>query len=224
MLAWHFVNEDRRLGYGDNRIVKQGRVYKVPQNRPLKLCEYGLHASKRILDALQYAPGPVLCRVELRGKMFHDSDKSVAYERKVLWMMDATDVLRSFSRRCALDVVHLWDPPEIVMQYLKTGDESIRGAARAAARSGRNWVAAWVVAWAAASATAWVAARDADRDAAWVAARDAAWVAARDTAWVADRDAARDADRDAARDAARDADRKKQNMRLTSMVMVARRK
>ena len=150
MFAWHFVNEDRKLGYGDDRIVKQGRVYIVPQTRPLELCEYGLHASKRILDALQYAPGPVLCRVELRGKMLHDNDKSVAYERKVLWMMDATDVLRAFARRCALDVVHLWSPPEIVIQYLKTGDESIRAAARNAA---------------------WAAARNAARAAAWDAER-----------------------------------------------------
>jgi hypothetical protein len=36
---------------------------------------------------------------------------------------------REFSRRCALDVIHLWEAPDIVKKYLKTGDEDIREAA-----------------------------------------------------------------------------------------------
>jgi hypothetical protein len=33
------------------------------------MCVTGLHASKRIIDALQYAPGNTICRVECRGKI-----------------------------------------------------------------------------------------------------------------------------------------------------------
>ena len=87
---------------------------------------------------------------------------------------DATEPLRSFARQCALDVIHLWDAPAVVRQYLETGDESLRDAARYAARA-----------------------------AAWDAARDAAWDAARDAAWAAAWDAARAAAWDAAWDAAR---------------------
>ena len=134
MKAWHFLAEDRRLGYSDGRLVESGHTYKVSRNFPLQLCEYGLHGSKRVIDALKYAPGPVVCRIEMIGVMVHDTDKSVAYRRKVLWMLDATDILSRFARKCALDVIHLWDAPEVVIQYLKTGNDDIRAAA---------WDAAW---------------------------------------------------------------------------------
>ena len=138
MKGWHFVRADRRLGYKDGRIVKAGRTYKVPQEQKLEFCSYGLHASKRIIDALKYAPGPIICRVELQGRILHDTDKSVAYVRHVISTFDATKTLRRFARLCALDVIHLWDAPDVVRKYLEIGDESIRAAARDAA-----WAAAW---------------------------------------------------------------------------------
>jgi len=61
--AWHFVSENKKLGYDDGRIVRKGRTYKV--NCEPVLCKSGLHGSVRILDALNYAPGPILCRVEI---------------------------------------------------------------------------------------------------------------------------------------------------------------
>ena len=90
----------------------------------------------------------------------------------------------TLTRRYALAVIHLWDAPDVVRRYLETGDESIRDAARAAARD-----AAWAAAWAATRDAAWAAARAAARDAARAAARaaagDAAWDAAGDAAWDA---------------------------------------
>ena len=143
-------------------------------------CERGLHASDRLIDALQYAPGWTLCRVRMGGTIKRETDKLVARERTILWRIDATDVLRAFACKCALDVAHLWDMPPIVRKYLETGDESIRAAA-------------WAAAWAAARDAAWDAARDAARAAAWAAARaaarPAAWDAAWDAAWAAARDA-----------------------------------
>jgi len=169
MKAWYFSSEDRKLRYGDNRIIKAGLTHKVTC-KPV-LCESGLHGSKKILDALSYAPGPIVWRVELGGDVDIGDDKISATERHYLWGYDATDVLRRFARRCALDVIHLWDAPDVVIQYLKTGNDDLMGAAYYAAYS------------AAYSAT-------------YSAADSAAYSAAR----------------------------KKQNNRLTSMVMAARRK
>ena len=172
VLAWHFVNATLRDG---RPVPADGETLK--HVGPLVPCETGLHASERLIDALQYAPGWVLCRVQMGGTIKRETDKLVARRRTILWRIDATDVLRSFARRCALDVAHLWDMPPIVRQYMETGDESIRPAARAAA-----WAAALDAAWPAARA----AALDAARAAAWAtAALDAAWPAAWDAQNIA---------------------------------------
>jgi len=188
---YHFAAVDAdgtpRLGYGDGREIRVGETLTV-EGDPV-LCRYGLHASARILDALRYAQSDklALCRVTLGGAVAHGNDKSAATERTVTAMIDAeaTDaLLREFARWCALQVIPLWDAPDVVRQYLETGDESIRAAAWDAA-----WDAAWAAAWAAARNAARDAARDAARAAAWDAARDAAraaaWDAARDAAWAA---------------------------------------
>jgi hypothetical protein len=167
MDGWYFANEDRKLRYGDNRAIVIGKTHRV--RGELVLCHHGLHAGARALDALMYAPGPIVYRVRLHGQILHDDDKSCATARTyVAGGIDVTDELRAFARWCALQVAHLWDMPPIVRQYLETGDESIRDAARDAAR-----------------AAARDAARAAARDAAWDAAGDAARAAARAAAWDA---------------------------------------
>jgi len=190
ILGWHFLPMDRRLLHDDGREVKVGETVKF--DGTLKLCSSGLHASLDLWHALGYAPGPVLCRVRCSGQLLHDTDKLVCTERTVLWMADATDMLRESARLCALDVIHLWDAPAIVIEYLKTGNETKRAAAWAAARAAAGdaaraaagaaaWDAAWDAAWAAARAAAMAAAGAA----AWAAAVAAAWDAAWDAAWAA---------------------------------------
>jgi hypothetical protein len=49
-------------------------TYKIRDEMPR-----GLHASVRISDALQFAPGPTICRVECSGKIIHESDKFVLF-------------------------------------------------------------------------------------------------------------------------------------------------
>ena len=95
--------------------------------------------------------------------------------RQLLVCFEATATLRAFARACALDVLHLWEAPAAVKEYLETGNEALRDAAGAAA---------WDAARAAAGAAARAAARDAAGAAAEAAARDAAW-AAGDAAWDA---------------------------------------
>ena len=155
VLAWHFVGDTLR----DGRPIPADGVT-LKHKGKLELCASGLHASERLIDALQYAPGPILCRVQMGGTIKKESDKLVARQRTIIWRVNSTDVLRKFARQCALDVAHLWNMPPVVRQYLETGDERLRDAA---------WDAAWAAAW----------------DAAWAAARDAAWDAARDAAWDA---------------------------------------
>ena len=174
VLAWHFVGATLRDG---RQVPADGEMLR--HDGPLVMCESGLHASVRILDALQYAPGETICRVQCGGEIKQGSDKLVCTERTILWRVDGETLLRQFARICALDVAHLWDMPVVVRKYLETGDQALRDAARDAA-----WDATWDAS-SAASAAAWAAssARDAAR-AAW-AARDAARGAARAAAWDA---------------------------------------
>jgi len=181
LMAWHFVGNTLR----DGRPVPADGVW-LKHAGPLELCASGLHASVHPFDALQYAPWATLCRVEVDGKTLTGNDKVVARKRRIIARIDATELCRSFARRCALNVIHLWDAPQIVRDYLTTGDESLMAAARDAA---------------------WDAAMDVAMDAAWDAARAAAMDVAMDAAWDAARDAASAAARDAARAAARDAQR-----------------
>ena len=155
-----------KLGFGDGRVARVGGAHRI-KGEPV-LCCHGLHASKIAFDALQYAAGMILFKVELGGKIKHGSDKSVSTDRKYIAKINAEVMLRKFARKCALDVVHLWDCPDVVLQYLKTGDEKLMAAA-----------------WAAARAAAWAAARDAAGDAAGDAARAAAEDAERE--WQTDR-------------------------------------
>jgi len=176
ILAWHFVGETLRDG---REIPADGAI--LTHVGPVIPCQRGLHASERLIDALQYAPGHTLCRVECWGDIEHDADdKLAARNRRILWRIDAEQVLRAFARRCALDVIHLWDAPDVVREYLETGNEALRDAARAAAGA-----AARAAAGAAAGAAARATARAAAWDAACAAARAAAWDAARAAACAA---------------------------------------
>jgi len=72
----------------------------------------------RLLDALDYATGSTICRVEC------NEDGST-----VLWRIDGERLLRKFGCMCASDVLYLWDAPDVVRRYLRTGDNSLRAAA-----------------------------------------------------------------------------------------------
>ncbi len=188
-LYWHWLPEDRRLRYDSRQLVVAGETIK--HDGPVVMCESGLHASERAIDSLQYAPGPIICRVALGGFVTDGDDKSVASERTVLWMADATNTLHEFACLCAGDALRTARVKDVLCwQAIETKRRWLRGEATDAELD-----AAW----------------DAARDAAW----DAAWAAARDAARAAARDAARAAAWDAAWAAARAA----QNTRLTDMLL-----
>ena len=165
MKAWHFLKGNGAMQWKCDRTLKPkvGQTLTVDPDK-LALCESGLHASKRAIDALQYAPGAIICRVEVGGRIIHGDDKLVASERTIIAMADATDTLHEFacwSAEQALKLVKNPDPRSVAAIAAKRA--WIRGeisdvelaAARAAA-----W-AAWAAAWAAARDAAWAAAGDA---------------------------------------------------------------
>lgn len=41
------------------------------------------------------------------------------------WALDATEVLRAFTRWCALEMADRWRCPDLVRSYLETGDEAL---------------------------------------------------------------------------------------------------
>ncbi len=106
VLAWHFLPNDGRTRYS-NEQVTVGSTLKV--RGPIIPCVWGLHASKRLSDAMFYAPGHLLCRVRLWGSIRWDqpeSDKLVARNRKVLAMADVTEVLKDFLVETLIETGH----------------------------------------------------------------------------------------------------------------------
>jgi hypothetical protein len=219
ILAWHWLAADRRLGYGDGRLVKPGQTLAI-DGEP-ELCKNGLHASRSILDALGYAQGPIVCRVRLSGHVVKGDDKLVGTERRCLWMVDATTILRKWAIWCAeraLDRV-------AARADLVESDLRALSASRDALDCARRYLAGEVTE--STLRTAWGAACDAAGDAAW----DAAWGAAGDaakgatwslawvSAWGAAWGAAWSAAWDASGDAAWDAERMAQARELTRLVM-----
>ena len=196
VLAYHFVGDKLR----DGRPVPADGEW-LEHDGPVELCASGLHASICPFDALQYAPGGTLCLVELGGTVIHGNDKVVASRRRIIKRIDAEPLMREFARWSALQVIELWDAPDVVRQYLTTGDESLRAAARDAA-AWAPWDAADAAREAEAARAAARAAADAAATSAWAAARAAreaaraAREAARDAAWAATEDAVWDAQRD----------------------------
>lgn len=158
-IGWHFLPEDKCLRWGTREKVYSGKKYKVEGK--LELCKFGLHASKKVLDALYWAPGPIVCRVKLSGEILEGKDKACATERTVIKMADATKVLHEFACWCAERALkkerkagrepdkRSWNAIKVKRLWLKgkaTKEESDAASD-----------AAWSAAWSVASAT-WTAA------------------------------------------------------------------
>ena len=183
--GWWFSSGDT-LPNGDGRTIKLRSSHTVKGR--IVPCKWGLHASPTVYDALQYASSSILYRVRLSGVVVPHGkplDKFAASKRYYIERLDAEPILREFARKCALGVIHLWDAPPVVKDYLKTGDEAAWAAAREAARAAA-WDAEWDALWAAEWDAAWAAARaavEAVRAAGRTAGRAAEW----DAAWAAAR-------------------------------------
>lgn len=150
--GWHFVSNTLR----DGRPVPADGEWLAHDGR-LELCASGLHFSPTPGEALAYAPGPILCRVELDGAIVIDGDKGVASRRRIIARHDMTDILRQFAQDEAVRV--LQNAPAVVREFV-TGDDALRVAGCAVAKAAVAARAA-AAAWAAGQpvAAAWAAAR-----------------------------------------------------------------
>lgn len=101
---------------------------------PIVLCKWGLHASVRPLDMLQYTYGSWVHIVDVSGGVVVGGDKIAGRRRDHLFAFDASTVYRAAARSFALDVTDLWGAPKVVIEWLTTGDESLRAAAWSAVR------------------------------------------------------------------------------------------
>ena len=200
MKAWHFVGEKLRDG---REIPKDGEW--LIHEGPMKMCESGLHASTRIIDALKYSPGATICRVEISGETIKDEDKIVAKKRKILWRVNGEMILHEFAcliaertlkkakvtdERCwnAIKVKRLWMQKKATNEELSAAYSAARSAARSAASAACS----------AASSAADSAASSAAESAAYSAAKSAVDSAASSAAWSAACSAARSAAHSAA--------------------------
>lgn len=121
VIAWHFTGDKLR----DGRPVPPVGEWLEHYGPPIFPCVCGLHASLHPFDALRYAPGPMLHKVELHGDplIHHKGDKVVGNRRRIIATIDSTDILIRFLREQALRVADMWDAPRCVRDYLANGGE-----------------------------------------------------------------------------------------------------
>ena len=192
--AWHFLRDDGTTGNGGCKPEPGGTE---TWDGPLVICQSGLHASRRAIDALKYAPGALVRRVVISGKVVEGDDKLIGRKRRELWRVDATATLHEFACLCAEDalkVAKVEDP--LCFAAIAAKRAWLRGEitdSELYAAMDAAWATAMDAAWTAARVAAWTAAWDAAWDAAWTAAWAAAWTAAWAAAWAAARVAAMDA-------------------------------
>ena len=129
--AWHFTGPTLRGG----RPIPSVGEWLVHEGS-VTMCKSGLHASRRLLDAAKYAPGLTLHRVVCADLVEEQEDKLLCRRRRIVATLPPARVeviLQWWARVCAYTVIDRWAAPEIVRQWLLTGDPSIRSAAHAAA-------------------------------------------------------------------------------------------
>ena len=138
---YYFSPLDKKLRYDDNRVIRKGLTHKVKGD--IILCENGLHASMKPLDALQYAPSSYLWIVKLSGEVVHSDNKSVASERKYLYGFNADKLLREFARKQALinieKIKPYTDQYDLIIEYLNTGNKGLMAATWSAAESAAQY-------------------------------------------------------------------------------------
>jgi hypothetical protein len=155
--------------------------------------DLGLLAFRHPFDALPYARGSILHRVECEGIVKEYKDKLRCRRRRIIASKDATEGLFYFARMQALSVLHLYpgEPPDCIFDWLLGSDTKARSAAYWAADSAARSVA-YSAAYSEAYSAAYLAARSVAYSAAELAAHSVAYSAAYSVAYSAAYSAARD--------------------------------
>lgn len=117
--GYWFALEDK-LPNSDNRPVIAGKSLSVEGK--LMLCRNGLHYSLHPFDALSYAKGFNLWKVKALGEVLQEDDKCCTNKRLHLQKVDAKETVLLFARQQANKVLHLWNAPAVVKEFLETGN------------------------------------------------------------------------------------------------------
>ena len=145
--GWHFASSatEGRDGWPLQAVER------LPKGTEPVLCEVGLHASRKALDALNYAPGPFVSRVRLSGVVVVGDDKACGTVRtRLAGPVDVSREMRLFACDCAERVLSIFERErpgdlrprkaiETARRYA-TGDATDEELAAA-------WYAAWDAAW-----------------------------------------------------------------------------
>lgn len=93
ILAWHFLKANMTTTSGhDTKPWKVGQKRSV--HGPLIICKHGFHSSPTPGDAGPYAPGSMLCLVEISQPADTQPDKYVSRTRKLLQAVDVSALQR----------------------------------------------------------------------------------------------------------------------------------
>lgn len=116
--AWHFITPDMKLR--DGTKVSIGSTTEV-EGKPIpERC--GLHASTEAMNALFWAKGLVLCRVELSGDIVFGERKIAANTRKILYITsekETLDIIWKWSSLCAINIINNYHVPVEYITILK---------------------------------------------------------------------------------------------------------
>ena len=111
--AFHFLKEDFTSRSGDEAPWSVGETRTIADPSKIVLCEYGYHSSPSLWDALNYAPGPMACLVEISKPLFTDDDanrrKAVSAKRKLIKAVNIDRELRLFACDCANHVLYIFE-------------------------------------------------------------------------------------------------------------------
>jgi len=159
ILAWHFIPDDRMLAHQTPPMaVEPGFIYGEPEG-DIKICRFGMHASRRVYDALYYGSSSTLCRVRIWGDVQEHDDKLVGRYREVLAIRDVASELRLWGCWCIrntklADGRTVWDlladprsrnAVETAERFAQ-GEATREELAAAGAAAGAAWDAAWAAA------------------------------------------------------------------------------
>ena len=126
MLAYHFLKDNMKASNGSEGPWTIGETRAIKDVERIELCKYGYHSSPTLYDALNYAPGPIACLVEVSESLGFDSDptpkrrksgvtarstnkKNVHAQRTLIKAVNIDKELRLFAASCAQHVLYIFE-------------------------------------------------------------------------------------------------------------------
>jgi len=127
-IAYSFVGDTLRDGRhvpkDGVKLVYEGPIKIVPSYRvPLKV---GLHASLSAFDALFYAPGNTLCKVQCSDIVERERDRFICREKTILQRFDLYSLSYYFTKELLLVLAPLWCTPNSVLKYFEKDNPKLR--------------------------------------------------------------------------------------------------